>query len=127
MDISLQSEIAASLELGLYYPAFSSKSIISFSIGLKGILGSGTIGMKLSISLKDIAIKIEFYYEFKAFQLYAYILFKIEFKLGITFSLKFYLYNEKICECKECKTNGTEIMFYLPLGYIISLFNKKYL
>ena len=110
IDTSLQSQVSISLELGLYFPPFSPGFLISFSIGLNGILGSGTIGMKLSISLGKKSNKLEIYYEFKAFQLYAYILFKLEFELGIKISIKFYLYNEKIAECKKCKTNGSKTL-----------------
>ena len=113
IDISLQSEASASVELGLYFPPFSVGFKISFSIGLKGILGSGTVGLKLSIFLgnSNSKYKLEMYYQFKTLQLYAYILFKIEFNLGIIkFDFKFYLYNEKILGCKKCQTKGNKTL-----------------
>ena len=100
IDVSLASEISVSLELGLYFPPFLTSFQISFSIGLKGILGSGVIGVKLSLGInnKGAFLGLEPYHHFKFIELYAYILFKFEFHfLGISFEFKFYLYNEKIC------------------------------
>ena len=108
-DKYLKAEVSISTEVGLYIPETDSGGFqISFRIGLKGILGSGKIGMKLSINLKNNYSEQVKYYEYQVIQLYAYILFEFKLDLGIySFSFKFYLYKENIYSaCKKCKGKG---------------------
>ena len=112
LDLYLGAEASVSLEIGLYFPPFSMLNSfqISFAIGIKGVLGSGKIGMKLSIYLNGNKNNSKFikYYEYQAIQLYVYILFKFECNLWIfSFSFQFYLINEKILgACSKCKGKG---------------------
>ena len=112
LDLYLGAEASVSLEIGLYFPPFSMLNSfqISFAIGIKGMLGSGKIGMKLSIYLNGNKNNSKFikYYEYQAIQLYVYILFKFECNLWIfSFSFQFYLINEKILgACSKCKGKG---------------------
>ena len=108
LDLYLGAEASISLEIGLYFPPFSMLNSfqISFSIVIKGVLGSGKIGMKLSIYLNgNNNSKLIKYYEYQAIQLYVYILFKFKCNLWIfSFSFQFYLINEKILgACNKCK------------------------
>jgi hypothetical protein len=112
LDLYLGAEVSVSLEIGLYFPPFSMLNSfqISFAIGIKGVLGSGKIGMKLSIYLNGNKNNSKFikYYEYQAIQLYVYILFKFECNLWMfSFSFQFYLINEKILgACSKCKGKG---------------------
>ena len=118
LDFSLGAEVSVSLEIGLYIPPFNNKAggvLMSISLGIKGILGSGKLGVELSILLNDQSKSIQeqnrnkntlvTYVEFKAIQFYAYMLFKIEINMGfLKYSFQFYLFNELIFDpCKKCK------------------------
>ena len=116
IDLSLNLEISVSLEIGLYFPPIPTEGVeMSFTIGMKGILGAGRIGVKLEAYSKDVtgnetknSIKIYSYYEYKAIQFYAFILFKIEIQMGFfSFSFKFYLFNKLFLDpCKKCSGKG---------------------
>ena len=71
---------------------------MSLSVGIKGLLASATVGMKLSLYIKkDSKIEHELYMEFKTCEFTFYILFKIQFRLGfLDYTFKFYLMNESI-------------------------------
>ena len=105
IDISLGAIAAINLEIGLYFPPEPTGIELSFAIGIKGILGAGRIGLKLSFDLLN---KGNFtaitYYKYEALQFYFYILFKLEIKMKIfKFSFEFYLCNERILSgCKNC-------------------------
>ena len=91
-DLSIDAEISLSLEVGCYFPIQLSE--ISLSVGIKGILGAGSLGMKLSIFLDKPKYKFEIYYELKTCIFNYYVLFKIEIHIEIVkFSFKFYLIN----------------------------------
>ena len=108
-DFSLSALAAVKLEIGLYFPAESSGFQMSFAIGIKGILGSGKVGLKASISLlNQNESKIVLYYEYQAIQMYFYILFKIEIELEFfQFTFEFYILDMKILSaCKKCEGEG---------------------
>ena len=108
-DCYLNAIASVSLEVGIYYPPFPAGFEISFSIGIKGILGSGKVGVKnLSNLFNDNKSKEIEYYEYQAIQVYFYILFKIEINAKIfSFSFQFYLVNEKIFSpCSKCAGKG---------------------
>ena len=48
-DISANAEVSVSLEVGCYIPPFPVGMEIALSVGIKGLLGSGEIGMKLCL------------------------------------------------------------------------------
>ena len=86
------AEVSVSLEMGFYIPAFSPGMEISLSIGIKGVLGSGSVGMKISFYFDKPKLELEFYIKYNAFSFTFYSLFKIRIKLGIIkFSFQFYL------------------------------------
>ena len=110
LDLYLSSEVSVSLEIGLYFPPFPVTGFeMSFSVGLKGVLGSGKIGIKISLALiGHKSVKISIYYQYEALILYAYVLFKIEYRVGFfTFSFKFFLYQKKLSSaCFKCRGQG---------------------
>ena len=65
--------MALNLELGFYIPGFHSPVELAIYVGLKGVLGLGTIGLKLEYNLNQNQLAIELYYQFEAFSLYFYI------------------------------------------------------
>ena len=96
-DISANAEVSVSLEVGCYIPPFPVGMEIALSVGIKGLLGSGEIGMKLCLFINEPKIEINLYMEFKSMEFTFYILFKVKFDLGIfSFSFSFYLMNEKL-------------------------------
>ena len=117
-DLSIDAEVSLSLETGCYISFPGGE--ISLSVGIKGILGAGSVGMKLSIFIDKPKYKFEIYYELKIAIFNFFILFKIDINVGIVkFSFKFYLYNkilnnEKSLKDLVLKGNFYESEFYLP-------------
>ena len=108
-DCNLNAIASVSLEIGIYCPPFSVGMEISFSIGIKGILGSGKVGTKdYSNLFNDNKSKTIEYYEYQAIQVYFYILFKIEINAKLfKFSFQFYLLKENIYSpCSKCAGKG---------------------
>ena len=97
LDIYGSAEVSLSLELGVYIPPYPVGTEISLSIGIKGLLGSGKVGMKLSINIqKPLIIKVKLEIELKLMQFTFFILFKVKVDLKfIKFSFQFYLMNEQ--------------------------------
>ena len=86
------AEVGVNLEIGFYLPPVSSCLEISLTVGIKGTLGSGRVGVKLSLSLTEAKFIIEAFYEFNALSFSFYVLFRIKINLGIIkFSFSFYL------------------------------------
>jgi len=96
-DIYGMAEVSVSFEVGAYVPSLYSPIQISLSLGLKGVLGAGKIGMKLSLYVGDDKYAIKLYTELEAFTYTFYILFKFEIQLKIiSFSFEFYIFNKKL-------------------------------
>ena len=93
-DIYGLAEVAVSLEIGAYVPGMRDPIKISISLGLKGVLGAGKVGMKLTFFIGDNKYAIKLYTEFEAFRFSFYILFKFEIEKFIYFSFEFYIYNK---------------------------------
>ena len=132
-DVSVDAEVSVSLEVGCYIPPIPSFPLgleVSLSVGIKGILGSGTIGAKLSIFINKPIYEIELYYEFKACIFSFYVLFKVKITIVIiNFSFKFYLLN-KILNSKEELENlktGNNIKKQFKLPKALDIFTKSYL
>ena len=109
LDCYLNAIASVSLEIGLYYPPFSTGFEMSFSIGIKGILGSGKVGVKdFSNLFNPNKSKTIEYYEYQAIQVYFYILFKIDINYKFfQFSFQFYLLKENIySSCTKCAGKG---------------------
>ena len=97
-DISGGASVGVTLDFGIFFFSVKSPIRFSFNVGLNGILGSGKVGVKLSIYFEDI-FKLDLYYEFKAFEFTFYVMFKLTFKLelkfvDISFSFSFYIYKK---------------------------------
>jgi hypothetical protein len=99
-DIYGSAEVSLSLEFGVYIPPYPVGTEISLSIGIKGLLGSGKVGMKLSINIKKpLIIEVELEIELKSMQFTFFILYKVKVDLKfIKFSFQFYLMNEQFCD-----------------------------
>ena len=98
-DISGEAEVSVSVEVGFYYPVASKTVEISLTMGLKGILGSGSVGLKFSLCINKAEFETEVYYKYKAFTLSFYIMFRIQIKMKfMKFSFSFYLINKRLCK-----------------------------
>ena len=98
-DISGEAEVGVSLEVGCYIPSFSPTIQISLSVGIKGILGSGKIGIKLALFFNEPKYELEKYYKYNALSLHFYALFQIKIKLKfIKFSFQFYIINKELID-----------------------------
>ena len=96
-EISGEAEVSVSLEVGCYVPIFNPAVEISLSVGIKGVLGSGKVGVKLTLFINEPKYEIEKYYEYNALSLNFYSLFKVKVNMGIIkFSFQFYLINKKL-------------------------------
>ena len=98
IDINGGASVGITLDFGIYFPSLSSPIRLSFNVGLTGILGSGKIGIKLSLFFKDKFI-VDLYAEFKAFELSFYVMFTLSFNLDLgviklKFSFSFYIYKK---------------------------------
>ena len=93
IDISGKAEVSVTFELGLYVPSHKSMVSISVNIGLHGIIGSGAVGVKLSLYLNQDKFIVDTYFKIKAFEFSFYILFKISINLGSKFLKIFKLGN----------------------------------
>ena len=93
-DLYAMAEISVSLEIGAYVPSLYSPIQISLSLGLKGVLGAGKAGIKLSLYIGENKYAFKIYFELEAFILSFYILIKFEIQLKIiSFSFEFYIFN----------------------------------
>ena len=94
-DIYAMAEVGLELEFGAYVPSSENPIKIAVSIGLKGNLGSGKVGMKLSLYIGQDKYSITLYTEFEAFKFGFYIKLKFEIDLKIThFTFEFYLFDK---------------------------------
>ena len=108
-DISGEAEVSVSLEVGCYIPSFSPSVQISLSVGIKGILGSGKIGIKLSLFINGPKYEIEKYYMYNALSLSYYSLFQVKVNMGfMKFSFQFYLINKELFGGFSGKKNKKE-------------------
>ena len=109
IDISGGASVSVTLDFGVYFPSLKSPVRLSFNVGLVGILGSGKVGVKLSLYYKS-KFKIDLYYEFKAFELSFYVKFTLTFQIkimgkDISFSFSFYIFNKVLGGLKNERHN----------------------
>ena len=109
IDISGGASVSITLDFGVYFPSLKSPVRLSFNVGLVGILGSGKVGVKLSLYYKS-KFKIDLYYEFKAFELSFYVKFTLTFQIkimgkDISFSFSFYIFNKVLGGLKNERHN----------------------
>ena len=97
LHLYVKGEVSLNLELGFYIPGYYSPVELAIAVGLKGVLGSGTIGLKLEYNLNQNQLEIELYYQFEAFALYFYIQYRytIDVKL-YTLRFDFYIVNQRL-------------------------------
>ena len=108
-DISGEAEVSISLEVGCYIPSYSSAVEISLTVGIKGILGSGKIGIKLTLFINEPKYQLEIYYRYNALKLNFYSLFKVKVNFGlIKFSFQFYLINKDLIQGLSDRKSKTE-------------------
>ena len=97
LNIYVKAEVSLNLEIGYYIPAKNSPVELAVCMGLKGVLGSGTIGLNLNYNLNQNHLEIDLYYKFEAFTLYFYIQFRFTIELQLyTFQFEFYIVNERL-------------------------------
>ena len=94
-DAYVNAIVSIALHVGFYYPGVSSTLEISIIVGINGVLGSGKIGIKLDLYLNKGELKTDLYFEFNAFELSFYIMFKFKIELKIaTIKFSFYIINK---------------------------------
>ena len=94
----VQAEVSLNLEIGFYVPGANSLVEISISVGLKGVLGAGKVGLKLEYNLNQNHLAINLDYKFEALTLYFYIVFRITINLIYDkYVFEFYIVNQRIC------------------------------
>jgi hypothetical protein len=97
LDFYVKGEVSLNLELGLYIPGIDSPAEIAIVVGIKGVLGSGKIGLKLEYNLNQNQLVIELYYQFEAFSLYFYIQYRLRINLELyILRLEFYIVNQRL-------------------------------
>jgi hypothetical protein len=97
LNLSVQAEVSLSMELGLYLPGIYSPVELFVSVGLKGVLGAGKIGLKLEYNLNQNQLMFHLEYQLEALSLYFYIQFKFTINiLKHHFNFQFYLINQRL-------------------------------
>ena len=90
--ISASAEVSVNLEMGAYFPQFPTVVEMSLLVGLKGILGSGTVGMKIELFLSYPTIKVNLSMEFKALEFTFFILLTVKIDLKfVKLNFQFYI------------------------------------
>ena len=96
IDLSVKGEIGTSLDVGIYVPDPNSPVVISVNAGMKGILASGRVGIKLSLYLVKERYETDLYFIFNAFAFEFYVKFEIKIRVWrLNFSFVFYLIKYK--------------------------------
>ena len=81
LNLYIQAEVSLNMELGFYIPGANSLVELSISVGLKGVLGAGKVGLKLEYNLNHNHLAISLDYRFESLTLYFYIVFRITINL----------------------------------------------
>ena len=126
IDISGGASIGVAVDFGIYFPSLNSPVRLSFNIGLMGVLGSGKVGVKLSLSLYSRRkFSIDLYFEFKAFELSFYIMLNLSFQIkcppvNINFSFSFYIYQKLLGGLKYEYHNVREYKYEDKISHSIT-------
>jgi hypothetical protein len=104
-DANAYAEVGINLEAGVYVPSVKSSIFYGFIVGLKGVLGSGKIGLQLKIFFKgknkDL-YSFDLFHEIQALSISLYV--KMQLKISIQFfefSFEFYLLNLQLITYKS--------------------------
>ena len=101
IDAYGKAEASVSLEVGAYVPSVLSPIQVSLSLGIKGILGSGRAGIKLSLFIGECRYDTKIYFELNAFVFSFYILFRFSADLKFyKISFEFYILNKLLAGYK---------------------------
>ena len=101
IDVYGMGEASLSFEVGAYFPSVRSPIQVSISLGIKGVLGAGKAGIKLSLFLGKDRFDTKIYFELESCRYSFYILFKFIVDLKITsFSFEFYIFNKAFAGLK---------------------------
>ena len=112
IDAYGEAEASVSLEVGAYVPSVLSPIQVSLSLGIKGILGSGRSGIKLSLFIGECRYDTKVYFELNALIFSFYILFRFSADLKIyKFSFEFYILNKLLTGLKF-EAHSTVVRFY---------------
>ena len=96
IDLSVRGEIGVSMDVGIYIPDPDSPFLISVVAGMKGILASGRIGIRLNLFLVAEKYETDLYFIFNAFGFEFYVKFEIKFRIWrISYSYQYYLIKQK--------------------------------
>ena len=97
LNLYVQSEVSLSLELGFYIPGTSSPVELAICVGLKGVLGSGKIGLYLEYNLNQNQLIICLDSLKESFTLYFYIQYRFTIDaIFYTLHFEFYIVNERL-------------------------------
>ena len=97
LNLSVEAEVSLSMELGIYLPGINFPVELFVSVGLKGVLGAGKIGLKLEYNLNQNQLMFHLEYQLEALSLYFYIQFKFTINIQIhQFHFQFYLINQRL-------------------------------
>ena len=98
--------------MGVYVIDALSPIQLSLSIGIKGVLGSGRAGMKLSLFMGLNRYDTKLYFELEAIRFSFYIMLKFLINLYIyKFSIEFYIFN-KVFAGVKLGMNTTKVSYY---------------
>ena len=114
IDIYGEAEASVSLDVGFYVPSHKSMVSTSVHIGIHGLIGSGKVGLKLSLFLTKDNFIVDLYSEIKAFEFSFYIVFKITINF------------EKLKFLKIFSIEGFTYEFNIFSHIFVCLFNYKY-
>lgn len=82
VDMNIMAEISLSLEVGIYIPGTPTPSFeLSVKVGIKGVLFSGKVGVGINLYFTKKTLEIDLYSELRAFEYYAYALYRIKIDL----------------------------------------------
>ena len=112
IDIYGKAEAGVTLEVGRFVPSAYSPIQVSLSLGIKGVLGSGKAGIKLSLFMGINRYDTKVYFEANALMLSFYILARFSFDVKIyKLSFEFYIINKLLLGLKF-ETFTTVTRFY---------------
>ena len=82
IDINGKIVPSLTLDFGVYFPSPFDPIRISLNLGIHGVLTSITAGIKLNLFMgdKDHKFEMDYYYLYKAYEFYFYILFRLKLR-----------------------------------------------